>query len=129
LTDCVLLIGAVLAISAPAHAADRPLVAIIDGGVARSAELQNVLVAEYDFAAAPPRPAFQPQFDRGAYVGTVLHRTAKVGVDIVSLRIDNPVDCAEGLDPPCQSNAQPVAAAIDKAVGLGAEAINISLSL
>jgi hypothetical protein len=119
----------VLALGMPAYATDRPLVAIVDGGVARTNELQDVLVAEYDFAATPPRPAFQPQFDHGTYVATVLHRAAKGGVDIVSLRIDDPADCAEGLNPPCQPNAQPIAAAINKAVDLGAAAINISLSL
>lgn len=118
-----------LAICLPAHAADRPLVAVVDGGVARTAELKDVLVAEYDFAASPPRPEFQPQFDHGTHVATVLHRAARGGVDIVSMRIDDPAECPGPLNPPCQPNAEPIAAAIYKAVDLGAAAINVSLSL
>jgi hypothetical protein len=59
----------------------------------------------------------------------VLHRAAKGGVDMVSLRIDDPAECPVGLNPPCQPNAQPIVAAIDKAVSLGVDAINISLAL
>jgi hypothetical protein len=117
------------AVCTPAGAADRPLVAVIDGGVARTAELQDVLVGEYDLASDPPRPAFQPKFDHGTYVATVLHRAAKGAVDIVSLRIDSPTNCPDNLNPPCQPDGAPIAAAIDKAVALGADAINISLSL
>lgn len=117
------------AIYTSAHAAGRPVVAVIDSGVARTAELQDVLVAEYDLAADPARPAFEPRFDHGTYVATVLHRAAKGGVDIVSLRIDDPADCPDGVDPPCQPAAAPIVAAIDKAVELGADAINMSLNL
>lgn len=105
----------------------RPLVAVIDSGVARTAELQSVLVAEHDMAGL--RPAFQPRYDHGTMVATILHREAKGAVDIISFRIDDPAGCPAGAAPPCQSSPVPVEQAIRKATGLGVTAINISLTL
>jgi subtilisin family serine protease len=113
----------------PTAAAGRPLVAVIDSGVAKTAELRRVLVAEHDMAAPLPRPAFRPRSDHGTMVATILSREARGQVDIVSLRIDDPAGCPPALDPPCQPSAEPIVRAIDKAVALGADAINISLSL
>ena len=62
-------------------------------------------------------------------VATILNREAQGGVDIVSLRIDDPAGCPANLSPPCQPSSRPIAAAIDKAVSLGADAINLSLAL
>jgi hypothetical protein len=55
-----------------AAAAPRPVVALIDGGVAPTPVLKDVLLAEYDLAAVPARAAVRPRFDHGAYVATVL---------------------------------------------------------
>ena len=112
---------------APAMA--RPVVAVIDSGVARTAELGESVVAEYDVASATPRPAFQPRFDHGTMVATIIHREAGGNVDIVSFRMDDPAGCPPSFDPPCQFSALPIAAAIHKAVELGVDAINISLAL
>lgn len=107
----------------------RPLVAVIDSGIAKTAELQPVLVAEYDMAAKPGRPLFQPRYDHGTMVATILTREAKGQVDIVSLRIDDPAGCPPKDNPPCQPSAEPIAQAIYKAMSLGVSAINISLAL
>lgn len=123
------LCAALIAASAANGAPVRPLVAVIDSGVARTAHLQGVLVGEYDMAASPPRPAFLPRYDHGTMVATILTREAKGQVDIVSFRIDDPAGCPAGLNPPCQSSAAPVASAIRKATALGVKAINLSLTL
>jgi hypothetical protein len=109
--------------------ADYPLVAIIDSGVARTAELQPALVDEIDMAAPAPRPAFQPRYDHGTMVATILSRAAEGKVRIISLRIDDPAGCPAGAAPPCQGDAAPVAAAIRRAADMGVDAINISLAL
>lgn len=114
-----------LLIAAPASA--RPLVAVIDSGVAKTAQLADVLVAEYDMAGS--RAAFHPRYDHGTMVATILDREAKGSVDIVSIRIDDVGGCPPDRAPPCQPSARPIAAAIDKAVELGVDAINLSLSL
>ena len=116
-------------IGSPALAADRPLVAVIDGGVARTAELEGVLVEELDFAATPARPPFTPVHDHGTLVATVLHRAAGGAVDIMSLRIDDPAGCPEGANAPCQRDPLPIAVAIHAAIDLGADAVNISLNM
>lgn len=121
----LLLLALGLLVSVPSSA--RPLVAVIDSGVARAGALSSVVVAEYDMAGA--RPAFQPRYDHGTMVATILNREAQGAIDIVSLRIDDPAGCPEGLSPPCQPSSRPIAAAIDKAVSLGVDAINLSLSL
>ena len=121
----LLLLALGLLASVPASA--RPLVAVIDSGVARAGALSSVVVAEYDMAGA--RPAFQPRYDHGTMVATILNHEAQGAIDIVSLRIDDPAGCPEGLSPPCQPSSRPIAAAIDKAVSLGVDAINLSLSL
>jgi subtilisin family serine protease len=105
----------------------RPLVAIIDSGVARTPQLANVLVAEHDLAGS--RPAFEPRYDHGTMVATILNREARGEVDIVSLRIDDPAGCPAELSPPCQPSSKPIVDAIDKAVSLGVNAINLSLRL
>ncbi len=105
----------------------RPLVAVIDSGVARTPELQSVVVAEHDMVGA--RPAFQPRYDHGTMVATIINREAKGAIDIVSLRIDDPAGCPAGAAPPCQPSPAPLAAAIRKATSLGVDAINISLSM
>lgn len=107
----------------------RPIVAIIDSGIARTPELSGSLLAEYDMAAAPARPPFQPRYDHGTMVATILQREASRPIQIVSLRIDDPAGCPEGSAPPCQPSAAPIARAIRKATGLGASIINISLNL
>lgn len=107
----------------------RPVVAIIDSGIARTPELTGSLLAEYDMAAAPARPAFAPRYDHGTMVATILQREANRPIEIVSLRIDDPAGCPEGSTPPCQSSAEPVAQAIRKATELGVSIINISLNL
>src|SRR5687767_6839365 len=99
-------VGLASILVAAAPLAARPLVAVIDSGVARTAELGASVVAEYDMASAPGRTAFQPRYDHGTMVATVLQREAKGGVDIVSFRIDDPRGCPEGFDPPCQFSAE-----------------------
>jgi hypothetical protein len=102
---------------------------VIDSGVARTAQLRQVVLAEYDMAAAAPRPSFHPRYDHGTMVATILSREARGQVDIVSLRIDDPAGCQPSFAPPCQPSAAPIVRAIDKAVALRVDAINISLSL
>lgn len=106
-----------------------PAVAIIDSGIARTPELRNFLVAEYDFGATPARPAFEPRYDHGTMVATILEREAKQPVYIVSMRIDDSEGCPAGSNPPCQRDVRPIAEAIRKATELGVSAINISLNL
>lgn len=110
-------------------AAAKPLVAVIDSGVARTPELASVLVSEYDMAVESPRPAFQPRYDHGTQISTVLNREAKGQVNIVSIRIDQPSGCAKGLNPPCQRDAKVIARAIYQAMRLNVDAINMSLAL
>lgn len=105
----------------------RPVVAIIDSGVARTPQLAGVLKAEIDMAGS--RPAFNPRYDHGTMVASILDREAEGGIDIVSIRIDDPAGCPPDRAPPCQPSSQPIAAAIDKAVELGVAAINLSLCL
>ncbi len=107
----------------------RPRVAIIDSGVAKTTELAGLVSAEYDMASDPGRPAFQPRYDHGTMVATILARAAHGQVDIISLRIDDPAGCPAGANPPCQPSAAPVARAIRHATDLGVDAINISLAL
>ncbi|HTM96808.1 MAG TPA: S8/S53 family peptidase [Croceibacterium sp.] len=107
----------------------RPLVAIVDSGIARTPELENALVAEYDTAAIPARPSFQPAADHGTMVATILTRNARRPIGIVSFRIDDPAGCPAGSTPPCQGDAAPVVEAIRQATALGVSIINISLNL
>lgn len=107
--------------------AARPLVAIIDSGVARTPELDHALVGEHDLAGE--RPAYQPRYDHGTMVATILHREAAGAVDILSLRIDDPAGCPADRAPPCQPSARPIVRAIEKAIDLRVDAINLSLSL
>ena len=127
---------AALAIAGVAHAgagtdtpARRPVVAVVDSGVARTAELGARVVAEYDMAASPARPAFRPAHDHGTMVATILARAAVAPVDIVSLRIDDPAGCPAGANPPCARSPHTVAAAIRQATRLKVDAINLSLAL
>lgn len=131
-------LGALLAVAAtwligsvaPAQAGDRPpRVAIIDSGIARTAELGERVIAEYDMAAAPARPAFHPRYDHGTMVATILARAAGQPVEIVSYRIDDPAGCPAGANPPCTRNVRTIAAAIRHATRLGVDAINLSLGL
>ena len=107
----------------------RPRVAIIDSGVAKTAELAALVSAEYDMASDPGRTEFQPRYDHGTMVATILARAAHGQVDIISLRIDDPAGCPAGANPPCQPSAAPIARAIRRATDLGVDAINISLAL
>jgi subtilisin family serine protease len=107
--------------------AARPLVAIIDSGIARTPELEDVLVGEYDLAGK--RAAFAPRYDHGTMVASILNRETGGAADIVSLRIDDPAGCPADRAPPCQPSSRPIVAAIDKAVELGVDAINLSLCL
>jgi hypothetical protein len=116
--------------AATAEAGRRPLVAVIDSGVARTPELAPWLAGEYDMASPDaPRAAFAPRYDHGTMVATILVRAARRPVDIVSIRIDDPAGCPEGAPPPCQPSPAPVAAAIRKAISLGVDAVNLSLSM
>ncbi|MDO9489966.1 MAG: S8 family serine peptidase [Sphingomonadaceae bacterium] len=124
-----LFIWALATLIAGAPALARPVVAVIDSGVARTAELGEAVIAEYDVASTTPRAAFQPRFDHGTMVATIIHREARGNVDLISLRMDDPAGCPPGFNPPCQFSALPIAAAIRKAVDLGVDAINISLAL
>jgi hypothetical protein len=107
----------------------RPRVAVIDSGIARTAELSGSLVAEYDMGVTPGRPVFQPHDSHGTMVATILLREARQPIDIISLRIDDPAGCPPGSNPPCQPDAEPIANAIRKATDLNVSAINISLNL
>lgn len=139
LWGCLALAGAVVlgpaqfvgaaAVPAAKVAHKRPLVAIIDSGIAMTPELQDVLVAEYDYGASPARPAFQPRYDHGTMVATILEREAKEPLGIISFRIDDLQGCPEDANPPCQRDVRAIALAIRKATELGVSAINISLNL
>jgi hypothetical protein len=122
-------IGVVCAAGTATGAAARPVVAVIDSGVARTEELTPYLRGEYDMAAPSPREAFKPRYDHGTMVATILSRAAKGGVDILSFRIDDPAGCPERMNPPCQPSAKPIARAIRQATALKVDAINISLAL
>jgi hypothetical protein len=122
-------LAALLGAAAPIAPAERPRVAIIDSGVARTAELAPLVSAEYDMASMPGRAAFKPRYDHGTMVATILARAAHGWVDIVSLRIDDPAGCPTGANPPCQPSAAPIARAIRHATALHVDAINISLAL
>lgn len=123
------LLAALLAAASATAMPARPLVAIIDSGIARTPELRTVLAGEHDMAASPARPPYQPRYDHGTMVATILTREAKGAVDIMSFRIDDPAGCPPKLNPPCQSSAEPVARAIREATRLGVDAINVSLTL
>lgn len=110
-------------------AAKHPVVAIIDSGIARTPEIGNALIAEYDMAVKPGRPAFHPRYDHGTMVATILLREAKQPIDIVSFRIDDLKGCPEGSHPPCQRDVEPIVDAIRKATAIGVSVINISLNL
>jgi hypothetical protein len=120
-----LLLAALVFLAAPAAA--RPVVAIVDSGVARTPELERVVIGEYDMAGT--RPAFHPRYDHGTMVATILSREAQGAVDILSFRIDDPAGCPPGKAPPCQPSVMPIVHAIDKAIELGVDAINLSLTL
>jgi len=107
----------------------KPLVAVIDSGVARTAELGSSVVAEYDMASTAPRPAFQPRYDHGTMVATILARESEQKVGLISIRIDDPAGCPPEDSPPCQPDPKPVERAIRKATSLDVDAINISLEL
>ncbi|PAX08774.1 S8 family peptidase [Sphingomonas lenta] len=107
----------------------RPVVAVIDSGVAMTDELKPYLRGEFDMAADRARAAFRPRYDHGTMVATILTRAAHGQVDIVSFRIDDPAGCPEALNPPCQPSAAPIARAIRKAIELRVDGINISLAL
>lgn len=117
------LLGLLASVSASA----KPLVAVIDSGVSKTGPLAEVVVGEFDMAG--DRPAFRPRYDHGTMVAAIINREAQGGVDIVSLRIDDPAGCPPKLSPPCQPSSRPIVAAIDKAVTLGVDAINLSLAL
>lgn len=124
-----LFVSALVSVLAAVPSAARPVVAVIDSGVARTPELASAVVAEYDVGSLAPRPAFQPKFDHGTMVATIIHRETRGGVDIISFRMDDPQGCPPSFDPPCQFSALPIAAAIRKATELNVDAINISLAL
>jgi subtilisin family serine protease len=114
----------------PATAAPKlPLVAVIDSGIGRTTELESLLVAEYDMASPRARRAFQPRYDHGTMVATILARALDRQVGIISLRIDDPAGCPAQVNPPCQPDAARVARAIRRAASLRVDAINISLTL
>ena len=122
-------IGAVAAAPEARRPSTHAIVAIIDSGIARTPEIGSALVAEYDMAVKPGRPAFHPRYDHGTMVATILLREAEEPIDIVSFRIDDLEGCPEGAHPPCQRDVGPIVEAIRKATGLGVSVINISLNL
>lgn len=124
-----LLFSALVSVMVGSPATARPVVAVIDSGVARTTELGSSVVAEFDVASATPRVAFQPRFDHGTMVATIIHRESGGNVDIVSFRMDDPAGCPPRFHPPCQFSAVPIAAAIRKAIELDVDVINISLAL
>ena len=124
-----LVLAAMTATCGAAAPVSPPVVAVIDSGVARTAELSGLVLAEYDVASVPARTAFQPKFDHGTMVATILARAAARQVRIISFRIDDPGGCPPQLHPPCQPDPRPVARAIRQATTLGVRAINLSLSL
>jgi subtilisin family serine protease len=117
------------AVATPSAEAARPVVAIIDSGIARTPEIGRSLVAEYDMAVKPGRPQFHPRYDHGTMVATILLREARQPIDIVSFRIDDLQGCPEKANPPCQRDVGPIVEAIRKATELGVSMINISLNL
>ncbi len=119
----LVLFGLLASVSASA----RPLVAVIDSGVARTLPLAGVLVGEYDMAG--DRRAYYPRYDHGTMVATILNREAGGAIDIISIRIDDPAGCPPDRAPPCQPSAAPIVAAIDKAIELDVDGINLSLAL
>lgn len=121
------LLLAVLALCFSSPALARPLVAVIDSGVARTPELEHALVGEHDLAG--DRPSYRPRYDHGTMVATILNREAGGAIDILSLRIDDPAGCPAGGAPPCQPAAAPIVRAIETAIELRVDAINLSLSL
>lgn len=107
----------------------RPRVAVIDSGIARTPELEKLVIAEYDLAASPARERFRPRYDHGTMVATILARASALPPEIISLRIDDPAGCPAKSVPPCQPSARPIAGAIRWATRLGVDAINISLAM
>jgi hypothetical protein len=122
-------VAAVAGLLAAVPSTARPVVAVIDSGVARTAELGDAVIAEYDVGSTTPRPAFQPRYDHGTMVATIIHRETNGAADIISFRMDDPAGCPPSFAPPCQFSPHPVAAAIRKAADLGVDVINISLAL
>jgi hypothetical protein len=117
-----------LGTAAPAAAA-LPLVAVIDSGIAATPELKPLLEGEVDVATKTGRAPFQPRYDHGTMVATILARAAGDKVRILSYRIDDPAGCPANASPPCQPSAAPIAHAIRLATEAGVDAINLSLSL
>jgi hypothetical protein len=107
----------------------RPVVAVIDSGIARTTELQPLVLAEYDLGSDPPRRAFYPRYDHGTMVATILAREARHDVSIITFRIDDPAGCPANRNPPCQPSPEPIKRAIREASRLRVDAINISLTL
>lgn len=107
----------------PAH----PIkIAVIDSGIAKTPLLAPLVVAEYDMAGVfENRPAFQPAHDHGTEVATVIAREARAPIQIYSLRIDTPGECTDRSSG-CSFLDTNMIAAIDKAVDLGVDVINLS---
>lgn len=124
-------LAALLCAAAPAPdpEPELPRVAIIDSGIARTAELAPLLIGEADLASDPGRAEYAPRYDHGTMVATILARAANRQVQIVSLRIDDPAGCPADASPPCQPSAAPIVAAIRRAIAMRVDAINISLTL
>ncbi len=121
--------GAAVAAPEGPVAAQHPVVAIIDSGIARTPEIGDALTAEYVMVVKPARPACHPRYDHGTMVATILLREAKQPIDIISFRIDDLEGCPQGSHPPCQRDVGPIVDAIRKATELGVSVINISLNL
>lgn len=79
----------------------RLLVAVIDSGIAVTAELRPHLVGEVDAAAQPARAMLAPRFDHGTKVATILSRAAGGQADILSIPVDDRAgcDCTEPTAP------------------------------
>lgn len=126
---CVTLFLVVSATLIASAATARPLVAVIDSGIAVTAELRPHLVGEVDAAARPARARLKPRFDHGTKVATILSRAAAGQADILSIRVDDPAGCPSGVNPPCQSDRNVIAWAVYAAVAHRADVINISMAL
>ncbi|QPQ55888.1 S8 family serine peptidase [Allosphingosinicella flava] len=127
----VALLSCLLPLSGAAarDASERPVVAIIDSGVAATRELQPLIVTEYDLGTDRPRTPYAPLYDHGTMVATILARETGHNVGIVSIRIDDAQGCPARGTPPCQADPALIARAIRLATDLGVDAINVSLSL
>lgn len=115
----VLVCAAVPAAAAPG---DPVRVAVIDGGVARTAVLRDLVETELDMAGT--RAPFSAKTSHGTAVATVIAQHAHAPIRIVSLRVDLDDRCGNDH---CEFDIRAVRAAVLKAVEMKVDVINMSL--